>query len=322
MSHVDELDRTATPPAANREAALGRVLVTGGASGLGAAIVAAVTAGGGTPLVLDRDAPAAAVEHEQVDLADARAAEAAVTRGIDRLGGLDAIVTAAGTDACGPIDAIPGADWDRVIAVNLIGTAAVVRAALPALEQADNGRVVTVASSLGLRVAGDATAYCASKFGVVGFSRAGAGAERARRRHDARPVGDENALLRRPRPAVPARPRRAVDGPGRRRGERRPRAHAPARRRAAGAGDLLLGGAVVAVDGTSREPGAGVGAPPLLILRALGLGDLLTAVPALRALQAAFPDRRRLLAAPPGARSADRPGRLRPDARAGPARAG
>ncbi len=173
--------------------ALGRVLVTGGASGLGAAIVAAVTAGGGTPYVLDRDVPAAPaaagtgdtatsgdggssqtaeIAHEQVDLADARAAEAAVARAIERLGGLDAIVTAAGTDACGPIDAIPGDDWDRVIAVNLIGTAAVVRAALPALERAGNGRVVTVASSLGLRVAGDATAYCASKFGVVGFSRA------------------------------------------------------------------------------------------------------------------------------------------------------
>ncbi len=169
MSHVDELDRTATAP---RETALGRVLVTGGASGLGAAIAAAVAAGGGTPFVLDRDAPADELAFDQVDLADARAAEAAVARAIDRLGGLDAIVTAAGIDACGPIDAIAGADWDRVIAVNLIGTAAVVRAALPALEAAENGRVVTVASSLGLRVAGDATAYCASKFGVVGFSRA------------------------------------------------------------------------------------------------------------------------------------------------------
>jgi len=180
MSHVDELDRTATATttaAHGRETTLGRVLVTGGASGLGAAVVAAVAAGGGTPFVLDRDAPApldggGEVAHERVDLADARAAEAAVTRAVERLGGLDAIVTAAGTDACGPIDRIPGADWDRVIAVNLIGTAAVVRAALPALERADNGRVVTVASSLGLRVAGDATAYCASKFGVVGFSRA------------------------------------------------------------------------------------------------------------------------------------------------------
>jgi NAD(P)-dependent dehydrogenase (short-subunit alcohol dehydrogenase family) len=58
-----------------------------------------------------------------------------------------------------------------VIAVNLIGTAAVVRAALPALERS-RGRVVTVASTLGLRALPAATAYCASKFGIVGFTRA------------------------------------------------------------------------------------------------------------------------------------------------------
>ena len=50
-------------------------------------------------------------------------------------------------------------------------TAAVVRAALPHLERT-GGRVVTVASTLGLKAVGDATAYCASKFGVIGFSRA------------------------------------------------------------------------------------------------------------------------------------------------------
>jgi NAD(P)-dependent dehydrogenase (short-subunit alcohol dehydrogenase family) len=61
--------------------------------------------------------------------------------------------------------------WERVIAVNLVGTAAVVRAALPALRET-HGRVVTVASTLGLRALPDATAYCASKFGVVGFTRA------------------------------------------------------------------------------------------------------------------------------------------------------
>jgi NAD(P)-dependent dehydrogenase (short-subunit alcohol dehydrogenase family) len=149
------------------------VLVTGGASGLGAAIAAAVAARGGTPIVLDRDAPAdERLDSEQVDLADTRAAEAAVTRAAERHGGLDAVVTAAGTDACGPLDGIDGAAWDRVVMVNLLGTAAVVRAALPALERADNGRVVTVASTLGVRVLGDATAYCASKFGVVGFTRA------------------------------------------------------------------------------------------------------------------------------------------------------
>jgi NAD(P)-dependent dehydrogenase (short-subunit alcohol dehydrogenase family) len=154
---------------------LGRVLVTGGASGLGAAIVEAVAARRGTPIVLDRQPPRdtdAGADFEQVDLADARAAEQAVARAIERHGGLDAVVTAAGTDACGKLGDVDGEDWDRVVKVNLLGTAAIVRAALPALERADNGRVVTVASTLGLRVLSDATAYCASKFGVVGFSRA------------------------------------------------------------------------------------------------------------------------------------------------------
>jgi NAD(P)-dependent dehydrogenase (short-subunit alcohol dehydrogenase family) len=61
--------------------------------------------------------------------------------------------------------------WERVVRVNLFGTAAVVRASLPHLERS-SGRVVTVASTLGLRALPDATAYCASKFGVVGFTRA------------------------------------------------------------------------------------------------------------------------------------------------------
>jgi NAD(P)-dependent dehydrogenase (short-subunit alcohol dehydrogenase family) len=81
------------------------------------------------------------------------------------------VVTCAGTDSCGRFGDVAGDDWDRVIRVNLLGTAAVVRAALPDL-LAREGRVVTVASTLGLRVLSDATAYCASKFGVVGFSRA------------------------------------------------------------------------------------------------------------------------------------------------------
>jgi NAD(P)-dependent dehydrogenase (short-subunit alcohol dehydrogenase family) len=157
---------------AARPPALGRVLVTGGASGLGAAVADAVAAHGGTPIVLDLDPPPGAVDHERVDLADGRAAEAAVTRAIARHDGLDAVVTAAGIDACGRLDEVPGEAWERVVAVNLLGTAAVVRAALPALEAAQDGRVVTVASTLGLRVLGDATAYCASKFGIVGFTRA------------------------------------------------------------------------------------------------------------------------------------------------------
>lgn len=150
------------------------VLITGGSSGLGAAVVEAVRADGGTPIVLDRVAPDGAggpVDHELVDLADARAAEAAVRRVAERVGGLDAVVAAAGTDRCGRLADIPGPDWDRVVLVNLLGTVAVVRAALPYLERS-HGKVVTVGSTLGVRALSDATAYCASKFGIVGFTRA------------------------------------------------------------------------------------------------------------------------------------------------------
>jgi NAD(P)-dependent dehydrogenase (short-subunit alcohol dehydrogenase family) len=154
------------------EAEIGTVLVTGGASGLGAAIVRAVLDAGGRAVVIDlRHPQAEGVDHELVDLSDGRATEAAVQALAERAGGLDAVVTAAGTDACGVLSDVPGEVWEKVVAVNLLGTAAVVRAALPFLERS-GGKVVTVASTLGLKPLSDATAYSASKFGVVGFTRA------------------------------------------------------------------------------------------------------------------------------------------------------
>lgn len=152
-------------------AALGTVLVTGGASGLGAAVARAVREASGETIVLDRVRPDDPGDWEAVDLADGRAAELAVERAAARHGRLDAVVTCAGMDACGPLSDVPAEEWERVVRVNLLGTAAVVRSALPYLLRS-GGRVVTVASTLGLRAASDATAYCASKFGVVGFSRA------------------------------------------------------------------------------------------------------------------------------------------------------
>jgi NAD(P)-dependent dehydrogenase (short-subunit alcohol dehydrogenase family) len=149
----------------------GNVLITGGASGLGAAITMAIAEAGGRPFVLDLKQPSLKVDHAIVDLAHRPSTEAAVREACRELGWLNAVVTAAGIDACGPISEIDGARWERVVQVNLLGTAAVVRAALPSLE-ASHGRVVTVASTLGLRALSDATAYCASKFGVVGFTRA------------------------------------------------------------------------------------------------------------------------------------------------------
>jgi NAD(P)-dependent dehydrogenase (short-subunit alcohol dehydrogenase family) len=148
------------------------VLVTGAASGLGAAVAAALRREGDLAVGLDLRPAGDGFESEQVDLADGRGAEQAVRRVAMRHGRLDAVVCAAGTDSCGDLADVSAEDWERVIRVNLMGTAAVVRAALPYLERAPAGRVVTVASTLGLRALPAATAYCASKFGVIGFTRA------------------------------------------------------------------------------------------------------------------------------------------------------
>lgn len=165
-------------PAATRLRPVGTVLVTGAASGLGRAVAGAVHAAGGRPLLLDRVDPRETVDDALADaptvitdLADTRDAEQAVAEIAARAGGLDGVVTAAGTDVCGPLGEVAADAWERVVRVNLLGTAAVIRAALPRLKERE-GRIVTVASTLGLRALPDASAYCASKFGVVGLSRA------------------------------------------------------------------------------------------------------------------------------------------------------
>lgn len=157
---------TATAPGAGPA-----VLVSGGSSGLGAAVVTAVAKSGGRPYVLDRRAPGDGVPWVECDLADTRAAEQATRQLAEQAGGLDGLVTAAGMDVPGRLVDLPAETWERVVTVDLLATAAVVRAALPYLERS-HGTVVTVASTLGVKAVSDATAYCAAKFGVVGFTRA------------------------------------------------------------------------------------------------------------------------------------------------------
>lgn len=151
-----------------------KILVTGGATGLGASVTDLLGARGENVAVLDVVGPGIgprAAVHQLVDLSDSRAAERAVAAAAHELAGLDAVVTCGGIDACGRLADIEAAQWERVIAVNLVGMAAVVRAGLPWLAHPD-GRVVTVASTRTLRGLPAATAYWASTFGVVGFSRA------------------------------------------------------------------------------------------------------------------------------------------------------
>ena len=147
------------------------VLVTGGSSGLGAAVVDAVIKAGGRPYVIDRQPPADGIPWVECDLADTRAAEAATREVIAQAGGLTGVVTAAGMDVPGALADIPGETWDRIVTIDLLSTAAVIRAAIPALTES-HGTAVTIASTLGVKAVSDATAYCAAKFGVVGFTRA------------------------------------------------------------------------------------------------------------------------------------------------------
>ncbi|MGV0749467.1 SDR family oxidoreductase [Mycolicibacter minnesotensis] len=151
---------------------VGNILIAGGASGLGAATVRAVQRAGGTPLVIDIAEPAVDVVYRRADLADTAAVHDAVAElaaTVDQP--LHGVFTPAGVDSCGRLDRVPAKDWERVLHVNLLGTAAVIRAALPYLDAAE-ARIVTCASTLGIKAVSDATAYCASKFGVVGFTRA------------------------------------------------------------------------------------------------------------------------------------------------------
>lgn len=151
-----------------------RVVVTGGASGLGAAVTARPRSGGAQVAVLDRrepQGPASNGVFMAVDLADSEAAHDATVQAIEALAGIDAVVTCAGIDRPSPLELSSWPDWQEVVAVNPWNRERGAGSPSHLLGQG-HGHVVTVASTLGHRVAADATAYCASKFAVVGFTRA------------------------------------------------------------------------------------------------------------------------------------------------------
>jgi len=148
----------------------GTFIVSGAASGLGLSVAEGIRRAGGLPVSFDLRTPPDSVEHRVVDIADSSAVADAVNSVAANHGPLAGVVANAGIDACGSFSDVSVEDWERVIRVNLMGTAALVRAALP--HMIEHGHIVTVASTLGLRALSEATAYCASKFGVVGFTRA------------------------------------------------------------------------------------------------------------------------------------------------------
>jgi 2-keto-3-deoxy-L-fuconate dehydrogenase len=149
-----------------------RVLITGGASGIGAACAERFRADGCRVAVLDRNAASAEELAFACDVTDAEALAAAVDQAVAALGGLDVVVAAAGIAGRGTVADTEPAAWDAVLAVNLRGVYLTAHAAIPHLRAAGGGAIVNIASQLGVVAAANAAAYCASKGAVISLTRA------------------------------------------------------------------------------------------------------------------------------------------------------
>lgn len=141
-------------------------LVTGAASGIGAAACAALRAQGFLAFGLDLRATDDLVAADVTDPASVAVAVAAVTA---EAGGIDVPVNNAGVLLEGRLADLPLADLDRILAVNVRGAFVVAQAVLPHLR--DSGRIVNVASDLGYLGRAGASAYAASKGAVLAMTR-------------------------------------------------------------------------------------------------------------------------------------------------------
>jgi len=159
-----------------------RVLVTGGARGIGRGAVAAFLEAGARVAVNGRTAESTAAGIAALgkgarllavpgDVATAAGCAALVGAAVEGLGGLDVLVNSAGVAKDGPIEEFDEAAWDAMLDVNLKGTFFCIRAALAAL-RASRGNIVNVASDAGLIGERGLAVYCASKGGVVNLTRA------------------------------------------------------------------------------------------------------------------------------------------------------
>ena len=153
-----------------------RVLITGGASGIGLASVRRFQEEGCRVAALDRDeamlAASGADDVRVCDVADEVSVTAAVDAAAAALGGLDVVVCGAGIASRGDVVECSPEEFGRVMSVNVRGVYLTCRAAVPHLRAAGGGAIVVVASQLGLVAVPSAVAYCASKGAAVNLARA------------------------------------------------------------------------------------------------------------------------------------------------------
>ena len=149
-------------------------LITGGASGIGAATATLLREKGARVAVLDLDttgAPAG-VFAVQCDVTDSVAVDRAVASVIDYFGGLDIVVNNAGIGATGDVSANTDEEWHHVLDVNVVAMARVARAALPALRASSHASIVNTCSAVAFIGVRGRALYSASKGAVEGLTLA------------------------------------------------------------------------------------------------------------------------------------------------------
>ncbi len=148
-------------------------VVTGGASGIGAAIVQALQFAHATVVVWDVHAPVLSnVLHCTVDVTAPASIRAALAQTVERHGRLDIVINSAGiTGPTMPLDEFDDAVWQRVIDINLTGVFNVCKAVVPGLRAQGYGRLVNIASLAGKEGTPNASAYSAAKAGVLALTK-------------------------------------------------------------------------------------------------------------------------------------------------------
>ena len=157
-----------------------RVLITAGASGIGREIARAFAGQGAKVYVCDideasltgirKELPAVTAAH--CDMASRTAIERMVPEAVTALGGLDVLVNNAGiAGPTQPVDQMPPAEWDKVVAVNLTAMFDVSRLAIPHLKKSKAGCIINLSSIAGRGGFPNRSPYAATKWGVIGLTK-------------------------------------------------------------------------------------------------------------------------------------------------------
>ncbi|MDD3393999.1 MAG: SDR family oxidoreductase [Clostridia bacterium] len=160
------------------------IIVTGGASGIGKAVVEGIVVGGGHAIITDINLDSAEKVREKlgedvvscyaVNLGNATETREVFLKILEDFGQIHGLVNNAGIVSTVPFEDVSQSEWDKVISVNLTGVYATISAIYPSMKEKRYGRIVNIASVAAKRGGGllGTSAYAASKAGVIGLTKA------------------------------------------------------------------------------------------------------------------------------------------------------